>query len=79
MEDIIGSYSILSPVCSPIMAWNPRARWRGFLSEELFPHLLHQDDFVRNVLRTVGLAPCKSKQNSVFGFMPVFGRNESTL
>lgn len=41
-----------------------RRRWGVFLYEELFPHLLHENEFVRNTLRTVGLVPCKSKQKA---------------
>lgn len=40
-------------------------RWGRFLYRELFPRLMIEDEFVRNVLRAVGLLPCRSMQQAV--------------
>ena len=37
-------------------------RWGQFVYWELFPYLLRENEFVRNVLRSVGLLPCRDKQ-----------------
>jgi hypothetical protein len=39
--------------------------WGQFLYWELFPHLLREDEFVRNVLRATDLIPCRMKHKSV--------------
>jgi hypothetical protein len=39
-------------------------RWGQFLHWELFPHLLRENEFVRNVLRATGLLPCRSQQQA---------------
>ena len=39
-------------------------RWGQFLHWELFPHLLRENEFVRNVLRAAGLLPCGSKDQA---------------
>jgi hypothetical protein len=40
-------------------------RWAKFLHWELFPSLLSENEFVRNVLRASGLLPCHSKDGSI--------------
>ena len=41
-----------------------RELWGQFLYWELFPHLLREDEFVRNVLRATGLLPCRTQQQA---------------
>ena len=60
--------------------------WGQFLHWELFPHLLQENEFVRNVLRAVGLLPCGSKHEAASALshhlsemsLP-FGRPRGTL
>ncbi len=40
-------------------------RWGQFLHWELFPSLLRENEFVRNILRASGLLPCHSKDGSI--------------
>jgi hypothetical protein len=40
-------------------------RWGQFLHWELFPLFLRENEFVRNVLRAVGLLPCRSREQVV--------------
>lgn len=37
-------------------------KWVQLLHWKLFPHLLRENEFVRNVLRATGLLPCRSRE-----------------
>jgi hypothetical protein len=39
-------------------------RWGQYLHWELFPHLLRENEFVRNVLRAAELLPCRSRDQA---------------
>lgn len=40
-------------------------RWWAYVHRELFPSLLRDDEFVRNVLRAIGLLPCRSRSDAI--------------
>jgi hypothetical protein len=45
---------------------NELERWGQYLHWHLFPTLLRENEFVRNVLRVTGLLPCNSVNDSAF-------------